>query len=59
LFIFYQAALKKRIKDEDADIEVVISFTFGWLNESKKEKIELYAITFRHIKIILLQLTQL
>jgi hypothetical protein len=32
------------------DIEVVINFTFGWLNYSKMENIELNATKFRHNK---------
>ena len=32
------------------DIEVVVSFTFDWLNYSKMENIELNATKFRHNK---------
>jgi hypothetical protein len=42
--------LRRRNKDKGADIEVVVKFTFGWLNYSKMENIELNATNFRHNK---------
>ena len=48
--LFSSNCLEMKNQNEGTVIEVVVSVTFGWLNYSKMENIELSATKFRHNK---------
>ena len=50
MFDFFELREEAKMKVLSTEIEVAVSFTFGWLNYSKMENIELNATKFWYNK---------